>query len=192
MRSVGTTEPYIQSTSCVRFASFHANPVACVRGPDPHTTVSSPVRCSRARLAASRRSVLTRSLARFGISDGAITRQNHLPSAWRGRHELIDPRDVGHMTASDCSWQAGGPSTHERLGGAVDMLTHTVKHRKIFQSFLAKAINPMRLSELSVLKLVRIHPTRLPADPTHRLRRWSGPGMHGRSDRSTRIYFVDR
>ena len=138
---------------------------------------------------ASRRSVLTRSLACFGISDGAITTQNHLP--WRGQHELIDPRDVGHMTASDCSWQAG-PSTHERLGGAVDMLTHTVKHMKILQSFLAKAINPMRLSELSVLKRVRIDPTRLPADPTHRLRRWSGPGMQGCSDRGTRIYFVDR
>ena len=72
------------------------------------------------------------------------------------------------------------------------MLTHTVKHTKILQSFLAKAINPMRLSELSVLKRVRIDPTRLPADPTHRLRRWSGPGMQGCSDRGTRIYFVDR
>ena len=38
-----------------------------------HTAVSSPARCSRARLAASRRSVLTRSPARFGISEGATT-----------------------------------------------------------------------------------------------------------------------
>ena len=109
------------------------------------------------------------------------------------RPQLIDPRYVGHMTESDCSSQAGGYPTHQRLGRAVDMLTHTVKHTKIVQSFLAKAINPMRLSGLWVLKkLVRIDPTRLPADPTHRLRRWAGPGMHGCSDRGTRIYFVDR
>ena len=38
-----------------------------------HTAVSSPARCSRARLPVSRRSVLMLSLARFGISDGATT-----------------------------------------------------------------------------------------------------------------------
>src|SRR6202022_3391201 len=38
-----------------------------------HTAVSSPARCSRARLAASRRSLLTRSPTRCGISDGATT-----------------------------------------------------------------------------------------------------------------------
>src|SRR6202022_1446621 len=38
-----------------------------------HTAVSSPARCSRARRAASRRSVLTRSPARCGISEGATT-----------------------------------------------------------------------------------------------------------------------
>src|SRR5262249_16337106 len=38
-----------------------------------HTAVNSPARCSFARLAASRRSVLTRSPIRFGISDDATT-----------------------------------------------------------------------------------------------------------------------
>ena len=44
----------------------------------------SPARCSRARLAASRRSVLTRSPARLGISDGATTMQPcPLADNWR-------------------------------------------------------------------------------------------------------------
>jgi hypothetical protein len=43
------------------------------RASGTHTAVSSPARCSLARLAASRRSVLTRSPARFGISEGATT-----------------------------------------------------------------------------------------------------------------------
>jgi len=40
------------------------------------TEVNSPARCNRAKLAASRRSVLMRSLARLGFSDGAITTQS--------------------------------------------------------------------------------------------------------------------
>src|ERR1700746_3162095 len=49
--------------------------MASCPGSGTHTAVSSPARCSRARLDASRRSVLTRSPTRFRISDGATTTQ---------------------------------------------------------------------------------------------------------------------
>ena len=42
-------------------------------GSGTHTAISSPARCSFARLAACRGSVLIRSPGRFGISDGATT-----------------------------------------------------------------------------------------------------------------------
>jgi hypothetical protein len=47
--------------------------IASCRASGTQTAVSSPARCSLARLAASRRSVLTRSPARLGISEGATT-----------------------------------------------------------------------------------------------------------------------
>ena len=48
-------------------------------GSGTHTIVSSPARCSFARLDASRRSVLIRSPGRFGIRDGATTTQSCPP-----------------------------------------------------------------------------------------------------------------
>jgi transposase len=51
---------------------------------DRRDAVSSPARCSLARLAASRRSVLTRSPGRFGINDGATTTHSCLlADNWR-------------------------------------------------------------------------------------------------------------
>jgi len=48
----------------------------CLMSAGTHTAVNSPARCSFARLTASRRSVLTRSPGRFGVSDGATTTQS--------------------------------------------------------------------------------------------------------------------
>ena len=50
--------------------------IASCPGSGTHTGVSSPARCNRAKLAASRRSVLIRSPARLGIKDGATTTQS--------------------------------------------------------------------------------------------------------------------
>src|SRR3954447_13960786 len=79
------------------------------------TAVSSPARRSRARLTASRRLVLTRSLGFLGISEGATTMQE-CPSPVSNRWS---PYPVGPLIARTClgpldeCWAEGEPRDQE-------------------------------------------------------------------------------